>query len=179
MHQHRNLLVRKDELRVGQWLTAHKDELHEKRPTYTSVALQLTELLNENREEKIAVTRDNVRGIAADLDMLWKPDRPFGGRHSQGAKDRDRASKKRWASRTGSLEARMDRLEKMVERLYEELNFEVPPPAPGPGEVEPQPPACNPNLRHLRNQPPAEPAANVLNRVREINQTRDVPERRN
>lgn len=178
MHQHRNLLVRKDELRVGQWLAANKDELHEKRPTYTSVAAQLTELLNENREEKIAVTRDNVKGIAADLDMLWKPDRPFGGRHSQGAKDRDRASKKQWTSRTGSLEVRMDRAEDMLSELYRQLGLQEPLPATSPKDTPPLPPRGQPqNLK--QNQPPAEPAANVLNRVREINQTRDVPERRN
>jgi hypothetical protein len=177
--QKRQMLSRRDEIRAVDWLRANKERLHRDTPFFSEVAEELTLVLNQGRDIPVTVTKANVRNLAVDADMLWTPKRV-----RKNPKNKDAEYKAKWRSRTTSLEARMDRLETMVHRLYVELGWEVPPEAPRPEEIAPAPAAQfsgETRLTPPQEKPKPEPAASVLDKIR---QTQDnlravpTPERR-
>ena len=62
-------LWRRDMIRIVDWLRANKDDLLERREQYETVAARAS------RDLDLEVTRDTLRGVLKDLDMLYRPGR--------------------------------------------------------------------------------------------------------
>lgn len=160
-------LSRRNEIRAVDWFRTNRERLHESRPYFTEVAEELSAHLSEGQEAKIEVTITNVKNLANDLDMLWKPEKKVAAKPvKQSRQEKKAIYRKQFNSRTGSLEGRMDRIEGMLTTLFAELNVQQPPPAPGPGETPPKPPISG---EQFASPPKGESARKVLAELRNRN----------